>query len=58
MDEDLQKRIRQMAEENDLDPDELLRHFSSGDVPDGLMQAMTQVLGAIDSFVTEQKSEK
>ena len=58
MEEELKERIRQMAAENGLDPEEVLRHFSAEEVPDGLMQAMTHVLGAVDSFVEEQKDEE
>jgi len=50
MDDALRQQIRQLAEENGLDPEELERVFVVGDVPEELMSAISGVLGDVSVF--------
>lgn len=50
MDETLWEQIRLLAEENNLDPDELVKLLGSGEMPEDLMAAISSVMGDISLF--------
>ncbi len=51
MNEAEHKQLRQIAEENDLDPVELDRLLSSGQVPPELAEVMGSVLGEVSRSI-------
>ncbi|QGY40072.1 hypothetical protein GM415_08010 [Pseudodesulfovibrio cashew] len=50
MDDPRRDAIRQLAEQNGLDPAELEAALLSGDIPEPLLRAMEAVLGDIELF--------
>lgn len=50
MDETLEAKLRELAEKNGIDPDELIRLAGHTALPDGLDQAVAAVLGDVALF--------
>jgi len=50
MDDTLRNKIRELAEENDLDPEQLETLFDGAPMPEALEKAVESVLGDVELF--------
>lgn len=50
MDEALETKLRELAEENGVDPDELIGLAKQAGLPDGLEQVVEAVLGDVATY--------
>lgn len=50
MDDTLKEKIKELAEENDLDPEQLEMLFNGAPMPEALEKAVESVLGDVELF--------